>query len=315
MTPEGEPPLLVARGARVAVDGVVATGPLDLETTGRRLVLAGDTAVLLAAITGVPIGLPRALERAIHDELAPVRGRATIVQGELRVAGRLPGEGSPLGVALRDPPLPGELDVVDWVASAARVGLALAGTSTSLAQARAEEALALVGLADARTRPIRNLFPAERRVLAIALATVAHPRAVVVDRPLEALPPEGCDRVCAALEAVAARLPLILAVSSLDAATAEGWLAHRATDLAVLARGELAYVGTPSALPVGARRYRLVVRDRAEPLCATLVSRGVAVAGGPHHFVASFPEGFGPSDVLRAAAAVRAPVVELAPLM
>jgi hypothetical protein len=315
MTHENTPPLLVARGARVAIDGVVATGPLDLETTGQRLVLAGDTAVLLAAITGVPTGLSRALERATHDELAPVRGRATIVQGELRVAGHLPGEGAPLGVALRDPPLPGELDVIEWVASAARVGLALAGAPTSLAQARAEEALALVGLADARTRSIRNLVPADRRVLSIALATVAHPRALVVDRPLEALPPEGCERVCAALDAVAARLPLILAVSRLDPATAEGWLAHRATDLAVLARGELAYVGAPSALPAGARRYRLVVRDRAEPLCASLVSRGVALAGGPHHFVASFPEGFGPSDVLRAAASVRAPVVELAPLM
>jgi len=315
VTLEVAPPLLVARGARVAIDGVVATGPLDLETTGRRLVLAGDTAALLAALTGVPIGLPRAFERATHDELAPVRGRATIVQGELRVAGRVPGEGAPLGVALRDPPLPGELDVVDWVVSAARVGLALAGARASLAQARAEEALALLGLADARKRPIRNLFPAERRVLALALATLAHPRAVVVDRPHEALPPEGSERVREALEAVAARFPLIVAVSSLDPATAEGWLAHRATDLAVLAHGELAFVGTPSALPVGARRYRLVVRDRAEPLCASLASRGVAIAGGPHHFVASFPEGFGPSDVLRAAASVRAPVVELAPLM
>ena len=315
MTREGVPPLLLARGARVAIDGVVATGPLDIETTGRWLVLAGDTAPLVAALTGIPVGLPRAFELAAHDELAPIDGRASIVQGEVRVAGRVPGEGAPLGVALRDPPLPGELDVFDWVVSAARLGLTLAGAPTSLARARADEALALVGLGGARKRPIRNLFPAERRVLTLALATVAHPRAVVVDRPLEALPPEGSERVCAALDAISARHPLIVAVGSLDPATPDGQLAHRATDLAVLARGELAYVGSPAALPAGARRYRLIVRDRAEPLCAELASRGVAIAGGPHHFVASFPHGFGPSDVLRAAAAVRAPVVELAPLM
>jgi len=315
MTREGAPPLLLARGARIAIDGVVATGLLDFETTGRRLVLAGDTAPLFAVLTGVPVGLPRAFELAACDELAPVCGRASIVQGELRVATRAPADGAPLGVALRDPPLPGELDVFDWVLSAARLGRTLAGASTSLARARAEEALAFVGLSDARKRSIRNLFPAERRILALALATVAHPRAVVVDRPLEALTPEGSERVCAALDAVSARHPLIVAVGSLDPATPDGQLAHRATDLAVLARGELAYVGAPSALPVGARRYRLIVRDRAELLCAELASRGVAMAGGPHHFITSFPEGFGPSDVLRAAATVRAPVVELAPLM
>ena len=86
------------------------------------------------------------------------------------------------------------------------------------------------------------------------------------------------------------------------------------TDLTVLAGGEVVFAGTPSSIPAGARLWGLTVRANAAALGDELSRRGIALGGGPLRFSATVPEGAGPRDLVAAAVAARAPVVELMPL-
>jgi ABC-2 type transport system ATP-binding protein len=94
----------------------------------------------------------------------------------------------------------------------------------------------------------------------------------------------------------------------------EGVLAESATDLVVLAGGDVVFAGTPASVPRGARLWGLTVRANGGALAAELGRRGIALRGGPLRYSAAVPEGAGSGDLVAAAVAARAPVVELRPL-
>jgi ABC-2 type transport system ATP-binding protein len=107
----------------------------------------------------------------------------------------------------------------------------------------------------------------------------------------------------------------MISAARLDAGSAEGALARSASHLAVLSGGELALEGPPGELFAAARVYALTVLRHAEPLRAELSARGIDLRGGPVRFSASLPVGVAAREILAAAQAARAAVVEMVPVI
>lgn len=319
-------PVLVAAEARVAVDGVVAIDHLTLSTKGDRVLFAGDVAALFGAISQVPLsarlgagalapvleGRARAQAREGDDEA--LEGEAAVVSGSLRLAGREVAEGAQvpiMGAAPLDPPLPPGWSADEYVAWGAR----LAGATAREASALAETALGRVGLIHARRRATSALPLPERRALVLAQAIVMSPEVLVAESPLEGLEGAAAAFVLQAIAAASNGRRALLSASRLDPGSAEGALALSATTLVVLAGGAIALEGTPAELFAGATLVSLTVTRNAEALRAELEARGITLRGGPARFSAALPAGTGTGELLRAARAAGAAVVEMVPLI
>ncbi len=308
--------LLLARGARITVDGAVAIASLSLETRGSRLVLVGHTDPLVAALCGIPQGVAAASQAAATlSELGPVAGDARATGGELRLVGRDVVTREHLaivGAAPFDPPLP-----QDWTAEAYVVSwVRLSGVSSAReATARAKDALARVGLGAATARAIKSLKLPEKRALVLAAAVSTGPEVLVADRPLAGLEGAAAQFVGGALDAASDGRPSVVSVQSLVPGTAEGRVARAATDLAALVGGELSMVGAPSEVLGAQRLFRLTVRSNAEALREALAARGAALAGGPTHFSLRLAGDQDASFVLGVASEVRSAVVEIVPVV
>lgn len=301
-------PVLSAAGARITVDGVIAIDHLTLETKGDHVVLAGDTRALLAAVTGVPLADP-----ASTDEADPP-GEAFVSAGRLALAGRDVSARAHLavmGAAPLDPPIPPRWTAEEYVAWGAR----LAGERPGSARDLAHAALARVGLADARKRRVEAFARAERRALALAQAVVTGPEVLVAEAPLSGLEGSAARFVHAALLAAVEGRRALITAARLDAAGLEGALARGAGHLVVLSGGEIAVEGPPADLFAAARVLSITVRGDAEALRAELSARGIDLRGGPVRFAASLPVGATPRQILLAAAAARAAVVEMVPVL
>jgi ABC-2 type transport system ATP-binding protein len=299
--------VLVAEEARVAVDGATAIDRLTLSTRGDHVLLGGDARALLAAITSVPLADPEA------DEDAP-SGEAYVAAGSLLLAGKSVAERAHvavMGAAPLDPPMP-----AGWTAEAyVRWGARLAGAARGDAADLAGPALARVGMKEAARRRISALGKAERRVLALAQAIVTGPEVLVAEAPLAGLAGGEAALVMRALMAAIEGRKALVSAARLDAGSAEGALARGASHLVVLAGGEVAVEGPPGELYAAARVLAITVHSNAEALREALAARGIALRGGPTRFSAALPEGCGAREVLAAAAAVRAAVVEVVPVL
>ncbi|APR84002.1 Molybdenum transport ATP-binding protein ModC [Minicystis rosea] len=307
---EAQAPLLAASEARIAVDGVTAIDRLTLETKGDHVVLAGDVTALFAAITGVPLADPRAGE-AEEGELP---GEAYVVAGTLALAGRSVADRAhvpAMGAAPLDPPLPPGWTAEEYVAWGARLG----GAAQSTARELAQTALKRVGLAQAHRKRLDTLVRAERRVLALAQALVLAPEVLVAEAPLSGLEGSAASFVTHALLAASEGRRVLLSAARLDAASAEGALARGASHLVVLAGGEVAVEGAPAELFAASRVVTLTVRGNADALRAELQARGIDLRGGPLRFSASLPSGATTRDLLAAAVAARAAVMEMVPVL
>lgn len=312
-----EVPLLAAEGARIAIDGVVAVDRLTLVTSGDRAVFAGDPGALLSAITGVPrsaSGAARAASSSAGDDDEPLPGEAFVVAGALLLAGRSVAEGAhvaSMGAAPLDPPLPEAWSAEDYVVWGAR----LAGMSRGAARSLAMTALARAGLAEARKRPIRALALHEKRALALAQAAASQPDVIVAEAPMSGLDGQAAAFVLRAIAGAIEGRRALLSVTRLDPASPEGELARGASHLVVMAGGEVALEGSPGELFSGARVVALTVRSNAALFGEELAARGIELRGGPVRFSASLPAGASTRDLLAAARAARAAVVELVPVI
>lgn len=306
--PAPRPALLSAEGARIAVDGVTAVDGLTLETRGDHVAIAGDPRALMAAITGVPLADPTA-----EDDGGPP-GEALLVAGRLALAGRDVGGRahlSAMGAAPLDPPLPPGLTAHDYVAWGARLG----GASKGAARDLAEAALSRAGLAEARKRKLDVLTLPERRALSLAQAVVMGPEVLVAESPLSGLEGAPAAFVMRALLSVSEGLRALVSIARIDAGSAEGTLARGASHLVLLAGGEVAVEGAPGDLFAASKVVSLLVRSNAEPLRAELLAHGIDLVGGPTRFAARLPAGATPRQILIAAAAARAAVVEMIPVL
>jgi ABC-2 type transport system ATP-binding protein len=313
----GAPPLLEARGARVAVDDVVAIDALTVATEGERVLCAGDTGALFAALTGVPLsvgrGAPPPPERRERGDAESAPGEARVTAGLLAVAGRDVARGAHralAGAAPLDPPLPLAWTAGDYVAWGAR----LAGAAARAAAEMAPAELARVGLGAARGRTIHALALPERRALVLAQAIVMAPRVLVAEDPLSGLDGPAAAFVLAAVAGATEGRGALLSTARLDVDGPRGVLVRGAAFALVLSAGELAFAGPPAELAAGSRLYALTVCSNAEPLRDELAVRGIALRGGPVRFSAALPEGATTRDIVLAAARCRAAVVELTPL-
>jgi ABC-2 type transport system ATP-binding protein len=138
---------------------------------------------------------------------------------------------------------------------------------------------------------------------------------LVAEAPLSGLEGREAELVRDAVIAAAEGRRLVISVARLDAGTAEGVLARSASHLAVLAGGEAALEGPPGELFAGARVLALTVRSNAAALRTALAARGIDLRGGPVRFSAALPAGATTAEILKAAQAARAAVVEMVPLI
>ncbi|AUX48103.1 ABC transporter ATP-binding protein [Sorangium cellulosum] len=309
------PPLLEARAARVAVDDVVAIDALTVETRGDRVLCAGDTGALFAALTGIPLSAARrpAPPASADDILDEAPGEARVVAGRLAVAGRDVGgfaQRAASGAAPLDPPLPLAWTAEAYVAWSAR----LAGASARAAAELAPAALARVGLAAARRRTLQTLALPERRALVLAQAIAAAPPVVIAEDPLVGLDDGAAGFVLAALAGATEGRGALITAARLDAEGPQSVLLRGATSVVVLAGGELAFAGTFAEIAAGGHAYALTVRTNVGPLREELAARGITLRGGPARFTAALPEGTTARDIVLAAARCRAAIVELVPL-
>jgi ABC-2 type transport system ATP-binding protein len=319
-------PLLVAEEARIAVDGVVAIDRLTFSAIGDHLLFAGDPAALFAAITGVPLSsrrgarpvltgkAARAALAATDDLDEELPGEAYVVAGALRLAGRSVADATHIpimGAATLDPPLPPAWSAEEYVAWGAR----LSGTRRSAANDLAAAALARVGLLPARKRLTSVLSLAERRALVLAQAIVTAPEILIAEAPLAGLEGAAAAFVLDALVQATEGRRAIFSVTRIDPASPEGRLARAASHVIVLAGGEIALEGTPAELFSGVRVYTLTVHKNAEPFRAELALRGIPLRGGPHRFSVELAVGGSTRDIVAAAQAARAALVEMVPLI
>jgi ABC-2 type transport system ATP-binding protein len=307
-------PLFFAEDARIAVDGVIAIERLTSTSGGDRLLFAGDTSALFAALTNVALGLRGAAANAWGGEDAPPLAEAAVVGGVLRVAGRDVADASHLrvaGAAPLDPPLPPSYTAAEYVGWGAR----LAGASKGQAKDLAANALAKTGLARIQRRALGALDVAERRAVVIAQAIVMSPDVVIAEAPLAGLDGARAAFVLEAVAAATAGRGAILSTTRLDLASPEGALARGASHVTVLAGGEIAFDGAPRELFSGARQVLVVVPENAQALKAELAGRGIDLRGGPARFSAALPAGATTRDLFLAARAVDAPIIELVPLV
>lgn len=330
--PSPRPPLLKASEARVAVDDVVAIDRLTLEARGDRVLLVGEVDELVGVLTGVPLAA-----RGRRDVSEELPGEARVVGGSLLVAGKSVDRGRHLvasgarddaasdgqmsesggrghavcGAAPLDPPLPGEWTGEQYVAWSAR----LSGAPARAARDLAGPALTRVGLGAARGRPLRTLALPERRALVIAHAIVTSPEVLIAEAPLSGLEGSAFDFVLVAIAAATEGRRAILSGARLDPGAPESVLSRGASHVVVLLAGEVALEGAPSELFSAANVFSLTVRSNAEPLRTELASRGIALRGGPVRFSAALPDGATTTDILAAARAADAALVELVPLV
>jgi ABC-2 type transport system ATP-binding protein len=301
-------PLLVADHARIAIDGVTVIDDLSLTSRGDRVLLAGDASSLIAAITGVP----RTLSDRNAGEDAP---EIDVVAGSLAVAGRDVASRAHvpvIGAAPLDPPLPPKWSALQYVAWSAR----LAGASAKEAEQLANAQLARVGLGGAVRAQIAMLPIPERRALVLAQAAVLSPEVLVAEAPLTGLEGGAAQFVLAALAASTEKCSAIVSATRVDPSSIEGGLARQASYVVVLSStGEVVIEGPPGELFAGTRMYALSVRSNAELLRIELASRGIDLRGGPARFTLALPIGATTREVLAAAGAARAPIVEMIPIL
>ncbi|MCC6557838.1 MAG: ABC transporter ATP-binding protein [Polyangiaceae bacterium] len=309
------PPLLAAHAARIAVDDVIAVEALTCAARGDRVLCAGDTQALIAALTGVPLQVGRgaAAEPDEREGDGDPPGEARVVAGTLALAGRDVARGAhrPVtGAAPLDPPLPPDWTADAYVGWSARLG----GASARAARDLAPAALARAGLAASSRRPLRALALPERRALVIAAAISLSPAVVILEDPLSGLEGASAAFVLSAIAGATQGRGAVVSMARIDLGGPAGALAREATHVLALSGGEVAFDGPLAGLAAGSRVYALAVRANAGPLRDELAARGITLRGGPVRFSAALPPGATARDLLAAAARARAPLVELSPI-
>jgi ABC-2 type transport system ATP-binding protein len=324
-------PLLEARDARIAVDDLIVVERLTCAARGDRVLCAGDTRALVAALTGVPLyafrshvapppgavrapPLAAAARGSASIDAGDPPGEARIVAGAIALAGADVASGAHRAIsggAPLDPPLPPGWTAEEYVGWSARLGGAPPRDARDLAAA----ALARVGLTSSRKRAVHALSLPERRAVILAGAMALSPSVVIIEDPLAGLEGAAAAFVLSAVAAATQGRGALLSTARLDLEGPAAVIAREASHVLVLSGGDLAFEGSLGDLAAGSRVYALVVRSDAEPLRAELAARGIVLRGGPRRFSAMLPPGTTTRDVVLAATSARVALTELLPLL
>jgi ABC-type multidrug transport system ATPase subunit len=291
-------PLLVLQRARIDAGGAVVFDGISVATRGDQVGLVGAWDPLF-------------------DWLG---GRARLTSGSARIRGLEPHDaldGPRLGLALADTDLPDAWTALDYLIESAK----LAGVSAHTAHASARSALAGVGFAHLEGRRIGTLTLAEKRVLSVAHAALGSPLALAVQAPLAGLDSQGAELVAEALMRAGAGRGLLVSVPAPAPVGAERALLDRLGEVLVLEAGVLIAHGSPDEALTNDARYAVTVTRLGTELSARLGEIGVtatlAQSASPStraRLIVELGAGKTTDDLLDAALAVGAPIIELIPL-
>ncbi len=265
-------------GGQVALDDVTAA------VDGRAVGLLGPNGAGKTTLMKICLGLLAADSGSAQVLGLDVRTQTAMVRGRLGYAaegaGRIPG-----------------LSAVESVAYAGE----LCGVRRRDALRRSHEMLDLVGLDEARHRPVETYSTGMHQRVKVAMALVHDPELVLLDEPTTGLDPESRDEL----------LDLIVQLRNGGgpAVLLSTHLLHdveRTCDSVVIMQaGRVRFAGPLEALQVPkARTYELRTRGSAAAVAAHLAERGVSVTNGRRddELIVTLPEHMG-AEVLWSAAA------------
>jgi hypothetical protein len=281
-----------------------------------------------AGVTGEPLTFAGGSERvALLGNFRPLfrllAGDARLAAGRAELAGTSVGDVVRLGtagLAPLDPPLVPGWTVERHLDESAR----LAGLAETDAARAVETALTNFELVGMRRVRLETLFPPVRRALVLAGATLTGPAVLCAEAPFSELDAQGQAYVAVALERAAFGRRLLCSVSTrLPEGMARG-MVERADWVVEEHGGRIVREG-PSFVPESRLCYATVTHS-GQKFLAALATRGLdaratpvppimdgGAAGedGPLRVVAALPKERSPTDLVLAAHAAGAPLIEL----
>jgi ABC-2 type transport system ATP-binding protein len=258
------PPALAARGLTKRYGSTEALGGVDVEVGEAELVgLLGPNGAGKSTLVKIACGLVRPTTGTAEVCGAPAGSRtARAALGYLAELFRFPG----------------------WATADEVLDLHQRLASSNGGPAERTELLELVGLLDARDRPVDAMSKGMQQRLGIAQALVGSPRLLLLDEPTSALDPVGRRTVRTLLESLRERGTSVLLNSHL---LSEVELV--CDRVVIITQGNVVAAGTPAELAEpggveietgsGTRRFPGAGREDAPRLVAELVEAGEAVYG------------------------------------
>jgi ABC-2 type transport system ATP-binding protein len=236
--------------------------------------------------------------------LPPTSGTARV--GGYDVVKDGPKVRSLIGVALQEAALDPLLTGRDHL----RLQATLQGVPKHQRQARAEELLQRVGLADAADRKVAGYSGGMKRRLDLALALVHSPRILFLDEPTTGLDPQSRTALWeeVALLRREDRVTVFLTTQYLEEADV---LADR---VGIIDRGRIVAEGTPAALKAEIGRpsvHAIPRRDEDRERIATFLSRFGEPLATTRDVAVRLRDGLGLTDIVRAVDADGVDVVDL----
>jgi ABC-2 type transport system ATP-binding protein len=246
-----------ARGLTKRYPGVTALDGVDLDLPAGRVGLVGANGAGKTTLFRLLLGLTRPDEGAVE-----VCGSS--------VADDPIGVRSQIGYMPEHDCLPLDQTAADVVATFGELG----GLPVRVARQRASEVLDLVGLDEARFRPVGGFSTGMRQRAKLAQALVADPRLVLLDEPTAGLDPSGREEMLALVDRLGSfGIAVVLATHLLDD------VARVCDHVVMLDAGRLVTdAPTTSLLHQTGTVTVDVGPGGAEALVGRLAARGLAVA-------------------------------------
>ena len=251
--------------------------PALLETEGlTKTYAAGVTALDRLAVSIEPgiIGLVGANGAGKSTLFRIVLGLTRPDEGVVRVAGVDVGE-DPIGVRSRlgympeHDCLPTDQSAADVVATLGEIG----GLPARVARQRASDMLDLVGLDEARFRPIEGFSTGMRQRTKLAQALVADPHLVLLDEPTAGLDPAGRHDMLELIRRLGTfGISVVMATHLLDDVQAT------CDQVVMIDAGQLVAAGRTDALLETTGTVRVDVGGRGPELVAAMAGSGWAAA-------------------------------------
>jgi ABC-2 type transport system ATP-binding protein len=219
----------------------------------------------IAAVLGANGAGKTTLLRLALGLLQPTSGRIAV--GGRDVADDPVGVRAALGFMPEHDSLPLDQSAADVVATFGE----LAGLPARAARQRASEVLDLVGLDEARFRPIGGFSTGMRQRTKLAQAIVADPELVLLDEPTAGLDPLGREEMLTLITRLASfGISVLVATHLLDDV-------QRVCDSVVMIDGgHLLHAGPTEALLQRTGSIRVELDERADELVARLAASGIA---------------------------------------
>jgi iron(III) transport system ATP-binding protein len=202
----------------------------------------------------------------------------------------------PIGIVFQSYAIWPHMTVVQNVMFPLRVGKSK--VSRADAQARALEALDMVGLADFATRPAPDLSGGQQQRVALARALVRQPKVLLLDEPLSNLDKELRDRMRDQIRAVQQQLGIttVFVTHDQDEALAIS------DDVVVMNGGTVVERGLPQEIYTFPRheftaRF-LGISNSLEGVVAAVTAEGVAVRVGDSMVTCTKADGFAKGDAV-----------------